>query len=453
MAMMRLCGAKCDAMKYYMLPPELFAYNRERFVRKMSADSLAIFHSNDLMPRSGDTFFPFRQNSGLFYLCGIDQPETVLVLFPGCIKDTYQEVLFIKRTDEFTARWQGATLTREMAAHLSGVRRVHWLDEMAPIMHELILLAKRVYVNLGEHDRFFTEVPSRDMRALKQLQERYPAHKYHRAAPLLKKLMMIKSAWEVDLIRQAIDITGEAIRKVLTMVEPGVQEYEIEAEITAEFLRRRANGHAYAPIVASGPHTCTLHYTRNNRKCQNGDLLLLDIGAEYANYASDITRTIPVSGQFSPRQRQVYESVLRTFYFARSGMTPGITQEELQKEIGRFAESELVGLGLLHPSDLQRQNPEAPLYKQFFLHGASHHLGLDVHDPAQRYDPLQAGMVLTCEPGIYLPGENIGIRLENDILITDEGPVDLAARIPIEAEEIEGLMQSRAEGWAGLIMP
>lgn len=441
-----------DNMKYSALPPELFKYNRERFTRKMSADSIAIFHSNDLMPRSGDTYFPFRQNSGLFFISGLDQPETIVVLFPDCVKDDFREVVFIKRTNDFMARWDGPALSQDEARAISGIQKVYWLDEMGPIMHELILLAKRIYVNLNEHDRFYSEVPSRDMRALRDLQSHYPAHKYHRAGPILKKLMMIKSGWELEAIQQAVNITNAAFRRVLAFVEPGQMEYEIEAEITHEFLRRRANGHAYTPIIASGPNSCVLHYNRNNRKCHNGDLLLLDIGAEYANYASDITRTIPVNGQFTPRQRSVYEAVIRTLYFAKSLLTPGNTIEEYNKEVGRFVEKELVNLGLLRLHEVQRQNPQTPLYKQYFMHGLSHHLGLDVHDAALRYDPIQAGMVFTCEPGIYIPAENLGIRLENNILVTDESPVDLSAHIPIELEEIEELMRSRVKGWAGLLM-
>ena len=429
-------------MKYLPLRSELFEFNRKRFTRKMSPESIAIFHSNDLMPRSGDTFHPFRQNNALFYLSGLDQPETVVVIFPDCIKDGYHEVAFIRRTDEHTARWEGPQLSLEDARRISGIQKVFYLDEMENVLHELILLSKRIYVNLNEHDRFHSSVVSRDARFLHELQNRYPAHKYHRAAPILKKLMMIKSAYELEPIQQAVNITGQAFSKVLQFVEPGVHEYEVEAEITAEFIRNRANGHAYEPIVASGPNTCILHYVKNNRRCQDGELLLLDFGAEYANYASDLTRTIPVNGQFSERQRKVYDAVLRVQRKAIALLLPGTLLEEYHREVGRLMESELLGLGLLDKTDIKNQDPDKPAYKKYFMHGTSHHLGLDVHDAGNRYTPIQAGMLFTCEPAIYIPEENLGIRLENDILVTDEHPVDLTQRIPIEAEAIEEAMNA-----------
>ncbi|TXB62404.1 aminopeptidase P N-terminal domain-containing protein [Phaeodactylibacter luteus] len=428
-------------MKYEAINPELFQYNRQRFMRKMQPESIAIFQSNDLMPRSGDTFFPFRQNSSLFYLSGLDQEETVVVLFPDCIKEGFQEVAFIRRTDEATAIWEGEKLTREKAKEISGIDRVYWLDEMGPILHELILLSKRIYLNLNEHDRFQSEVPSRDLRMARQLQERYPLHKYHRAQPILRKLAMIKSPAEVGLIQQSVDITGKAFERVLRFVKPGVMEYEVEAEIIYEFTRNGANGHAYEPIVASGKNTCVLHYVQNNQPCKAGDLLLLDFGAEYANYAADLSRTIPVSGQFSERQLKVYNAVLRCMRGAVQLLLPGTTLEEYHREVGRMVEQELLGLGLLDKTDLKNQNSRYPAYKRFFMHGTSHHLGMDVHDLSNRYDPIQAGMVFTCEPGIYIREENLGIRLENNILVTDNGPVDLTAGIPVEAEAIEELMQ------------
>lgn len=424
-------------MRYQTINPELFRLNRKRFARKMQSDSIAIFQSNDLMPRTGDTFFPFRQNSGLFYLSGLDQPDTVLVLFPDCIKDGFQEVAFIKRTDERTALWEGDHYTKEQAREISGIDRIYWLDEMEIILHELVLLAKRIYINTNEHDGFRSDVPSRDLRFARELMANYPAHKYHRAQPILKKLAMIKSPYEVELISTAIDITGKAFRRVLEFVRPGVLEFEVEAEIIHQFVRHRASGHAYQPIVASGPNSCVLHYTTNHRECREGDLLLLDFGAEYANYAADLSRTIPVSGQFTPRQRKVYDAVLRVFKGARQLLVPGTTLEEYHKEVGKMMESELLDLKLLSKTDLKNQDETFPAYKKYFMHGTSHHLGLDVHDLSNRYDPIQAGMVFTCEPGIYIREENLGIRLENDILVTDHGPVDLMGDIPLEAEAIE----------------
>lgn len=427
-------------MKYEVLPTELFELNRRRFVREMEPGSIAIFHSNDLMPRSGDSYFPFRQNADLFYLSGLDQEETVVVLFPDCVKEGFRELAFIKRTNDHIRRWEGEKYTKEQARAVSGIQRIHWLDEMDGILHELNLLARNIYVNLNEHDHFRSEVPTRNLRFARQLKERYPAHQFQRAQPVLKKLAMIKTTYEVEVIRQSIDITGKAFNRVLKMVRPEVAEFEIEAEITHEFLRNRANGHAYEPIIASGANSCVLHYVQNNRVCADGDLLLLDFGAEYANYAADLSRTIPVSGRFTRRQRAVYDSVLSVLKAARQMLVPGVLLEEYHKEVGKLMESELVGLGLLDAADIKNQDKNFPAYKRYFMHGTSHHLGLDVHDRGSRYDPIQAGMVFTCEPGIYIPEEDLGIRLENDILVTDHGPIDLMAEIPIEAEEIEELM-------------
>ncbi len=429
-------------MRYDPVNPALFQSNRKRFMRKMQPDSIAIFQSNDLMPRSGDTFFPFRQNSGLFYLSGLDQEDTVLVLFPDCIKEGFQEVAFIKRADEHTAMWEGAKLSREEASAISGIERIYWLDEMDKILHELILLSRRIYLNLNEHDRFQSEVLTRDVRFSKQLMERYPLHKYHRSQPILKKLAMVKSQFEVELIKQSIDITGKAFRRILEKTRPGMMEYELEAEVIHEFIRNGASGHAYEPIVASGRNSCVLHYIQNNQQCKDGDLLLLDFGAEYANYASDLSRTIPVNGQYTSRQRAVYEAVLRVLKGARQMLVPGTTIEEYHKEVGKMVESELLKLKLLDKTDIKNQDEKYPAYKKFFMHGTSHHLGLDVHDLSHRYDPIQAGMVFTCEPGIYIREESLGVRLENDILVTDHGPVDLMADIPIEAEAIEELMHA-----------
>lgn len=429
-------------MRYTSINPELFKLNRKRFTRKMLSDSIAIFNSNDLMPRNGDLYYPFRQNSDLFYLSGLDQEETVVVLFPDCIKENFREIAFIKQTDEYIARWEGHKYTKEEASEISGIKKIYWLDEMDTILNELILLSKRIYINSNENDRFDSEVPSRDLRFAKKLIDRYPAHKYHRAQPILKKLAMIKSPLEIELIGEAIDITSKAFRRVLDFVKPGVMEYEVEAEITHEFIRNRASGHAYEPIVASGENACVLHYIDNNKACKVGDLLLMDFGAEYANYAADLTRTIPVSGQFTERQRAVYDAVLCVMNESKKMLVPGVTLEEYHKEVGKMMEHELLNLKLIDKKDIKNQDPDYPAYKKYFMHGTSHHLGLDVHDLANRYDPIQAGMVFTCEPGIYIPEENIGIRLENDILVTDTEPIDLMANIPIEADQIEELMNA-----------
>lgn len=431
-------------MKYLPIDPDLFRLNRRRFTQFMQPNTIAIFQSNDLMPRNGDAYFPFRQNSHLFYLSGLDQEETVLVLFPDCVKEGFQELAFIKRSNEVIRRWDGYKYSKEDARQASGIQRIYWLDEMEPILRELILLAEGIYLNSNENDRFLSEVSTRHHRFAHQIREQYPLHQVYRAQPILRKLSMLKSQQEVALIQQAIDITEKAFRRVLEVLRPGMWEFEVEAEILATFLKNRATGPAYSSIVASGPNSCVLHYIRNNRQCKEGDLLLMDFGAEYANYAADMTRTIPVSGQFSPRQRSVYESVLRVLKEATKMLVPGTSLEEYHKEVGKLMEAELLNLKLLDKTDIKNQHPQAPAYKKYFMHGTSHHLGLDVHDLSSRYAPLQAGMVFTCEPGIYIEAEGMGIRLENDILVTDQGPVNLMDGIPIEVEAIEELMQVEA---------
>lgn len=430
-------------MKYDPINPELFRLNRRRFASQMKADAIAIFHSNDLMPRNGDQYFPFRQNSSLFSLCGLDQEETVLVLFPDCIKEGYQEVAFIKKSNDKIATWEGHKLTKEEARQISGVQKVFWLDDLETLLPELIYLSKRIYVNTYENERFHTDVPSRDLRFAQYIKNRYPAHKFHRSQPILKKMAMIKSNHEIELIQQACDITEKAFDRVLNFLQPGVMEYEIEAEIIHEFLRNRATGHAYTPIIASGANACILHYNDNNQPCRDGEVVLLDFGAEYANYAADLTRSIPVNGQFTKRQRSVYDAVLHVLQEATQMLLPGVNLEDYHKEVGKMMESELVGLGLLDKTDIKNQDKERPAYKKYFMHGTSHHLGLDVHDLSSRYTPIQAGMVFTVEPGIYIPEENLGIRLENDILVTDHGPYNLMANIPIEAEAIEMAMNEK----------
>lgn len=429
-------------MKYQPLNPELFKLNRSRFASMMLNNAIAIFQSNDMMPRNGDLFYPFRQNSDFFYLSGIDQEESVLVLFPNCPKEGFEEVLFLKETNEHIAVWEGHKYTKEEARKTSGIQKVYWLSEMDSILNEMILLARRIFVNSNENDRFSSEVPSRDIRKAAELKAKYPAHKYHRSQAILKKLAPIKSKYEVEVIQQAIDITNKTFGKVLKFVKPGVYEYEIEAEIIAEFLRNRATDHAYYPIIASGKNACVLHYVENNKACKDGDVILMDFGCEYGNYASDLSRSIPVNGRFSKRQKEVYNAVLRVMDLAKQMLVPGNTLTEYHKEVGLIMEKELLALKLISKADIKNQDPDWPAYKKYFMHGTSHHMGLDVHDLANRYDPFMSGNVFTCEPGIYIPEENLGIRLENDILITDGGPVDLMADIPILADEIEDLMNS-----------
>ncbi len=430
-------------MKYIPLHHDAFIFNRRRFTREMLPGTLAIFNANDMMPRSGDTCFPFRQNTGLYWMTGIDQEETMLFVFPGCKKEKHEEVLFIKRTNEHIAVWEGHKYTKEEAREASGIQKVYFLDEGETVMREMINLSTGVYLNFNEHDKFINPVETRDVRYAKWFRDNYPGHVVHRAQPILKKLQSIKTNWEIDTIQHAIDITGKAFDRVLKFISPDVWEFEVEAEITHEFLRNRASGHAYEPIIASGKSACVLHYIANDKVCRDGDLLLMDFGCEYANYAADLTRTVPVNGRFSERQLAVYNAVLRVLKEARTMLVPGTLLEEYNKEVGKIMESELLGLQLISRKDIEDQNPDWPAYKKYFMHGTSHHLGIDVHDLSHRYEPFRAGMVFTCEPGIYIPEEGIGIRLENDILITDDGSIDLFKNIPVEADEIESLMQEK----------
>jgi Xaa-Pro aminopeptidase len=429
-------------MKYKPLSPELFKTNRERFMREMKPGTIAIFNSNDQAPRSGDQFHNFRQNAGLYWLTGIDQEETMVLLFPDCPREAHREVLIIRRTNEYLAVWEGHKYTKEEAAAASGIEKVYFLDEAEKEINELILLSEGIYLNLNENDRFLSPVEFRDLRYARSIQARYPAHTLHRAQPILKKLMTVKMPAEIEATQHAIDITEKAFKRVMKFVKPGVWEYEVEAEIIHEFIRNRATGHGYTPIIGSGKNACVLHYIENKEQCQAGEVLLMDFGCEYANYNADLTRSIPVSGRFTPRQRAVYDAVLRVLKGARAMLVPGVQFQEYHKEVGKLMESELLGLGLISKDDIARQDPNWPAYKKYFMHGTSHHLGLDVHDLFYRYDTFRAGNILTCEPGIYIPEENLGIRIENDILITENGNVDMFANIPMEAEEIEEWMNA-----------
>ncbi|MBK7939083.1 MAG: aminopeptidase P N-terminal domain-containing protein [Lewinellaceae bacterium] len=429
-------------MKYKALSPEFFQYNRKRFVREMKPGTLAIFNANDQMPRSGDQYFSFRQNAGLYYLSGIDQEETMLILFPDCPREGHKEVLLIKRTNEHIAVWEGHKYTKEEAQQASGIEKVYFLDEAEVVLNELILHSEGIYLNINENDRFSSPVEYRDLRYARSIRDRYPAHALYRAQPILKKLQTVKSHWEIEALQHCIDITGNTFRRVLEFVKPGVWEYEVEAEIIHEFIRSGATGHGYSPIIGSGKNGCVLHYVDNNQQCKAGEVLLMDFGCEYANYNADLTRSIPVSGQFTDRQRAVYNAVHRVLIEASALLVPGNTIDELNKEVGKIMESELLGLGLISRDDVEKQDKDKPAYKKYFMHGTSYHLGLDVHDLMNRYEPFRAGMVFTCEPGIYIPEESLGIRIENNILITDNGPVDLFKNIPMDAEEIEELMHA-----------
>ncbi len=430
-------------MKYLTIDKNLFIENRKKFIAQLIQDSVAIFHSNDEMPRNGDQNFPFRQQSDLFWLTGIDQEQTILILAPNHPVAEYREMLFLRKTNDHIAVWEGHKYTKEEARETSGIQNIYWVEDLSNILPVIMHHSIHVYVNLNENDRFITEVIYRDERMASELKSKYQNHKFERSGPIMARLRAIKSEEEVRLLREACEITNKAFRRVLEFTRPGVMEYEIEAEIISTFIRNRANGHSYYPIIASGANACVLHYNENNKQCKDGDVILLDFGAEYANYAADLTRSIPVNGKFSKRQRDVYNAVLRVMRHATKMLVVGNTIPKYQEEVGRFMEQELLGLGLLKKEDVAKQDPKQPLYKKYFMHGTSHFLGLDVHDIGNRYVPIQAGMVFTCEPGIYIPEEGLGIRIENDILVTEQGPVDLMAKIPIEADEIEDLMSKQ----------
>lgn len=427
-------------MRYQTAPQGLFIKNRKKFVEKLLPKSLSVFHSNDIMPTNADGTMRFRQNNDLFYLTGIDQEETILVICPDFPNDQMHEILFIRKTNEHIAVWEGHKYTKEEAFETSGIKNIQWVENFESVLNSLMALTENIYLNTNEHLRAEIRVETRDARFIKYCQERYPLHHYHRSAPIMHQLRAVKEAEEIDHLQVASDITEKGFRRILSFVKPGVMEYEIEAEFIHEFLMNRSRGFAYEPIIASGPSACVLHYVENDKECKDGDLILFDVGAEYGNYNADMSRTIPVNGRFTKRQREVYDSVLRVHRAAPEILRPGTNIQDYHKEVGKIMEGELIGLGLLDKNEVNKQDPASPLYKKFFMHGTSHHLGLDVHDVGTMYEPIVEGMVFTVEPGIYIPEEGIGIRLENNFVIQENGYLDLMKNIPIEAEEIEELM-------------
>ncbi len=429
-------------MKYLPISTDLFINNRNNFVSRLKSCSLAIFNSSDEFPRSGDQAFIFKQNADFFYLTGIDQEQCSLILFPDCPNPVYKTVLFLRQTNETIAVWEGHKYTKQEAIEASGITSVFWMEEFDTILHSIINYADNIYLNTNENDRYTHTVVYKDLRFVKQLQEKYPLHTYNRLGPIMRELRAVKSAPEVEATKKACAMTRDAFIRVLKFTKPGVGEWEVEAEIIHEFIRQRATGHAYTPIIASGKNAIVLHYIENNAVCKDGEVMLLDFGAEYANYNADMTRSIPVNGRFTQRQRDVYNAVLRVMKEARKMLIAGTIWNEYHEEVGKIMTSELIGLGLLTKHDVEKQNPAMPAYKKYFMHGTSHHLGLDVHDFASRYQPFAEGNILTCEPGIYIPVEGLGIRLENNILITKDGNIDLMADIPVEADEIESIMNS-----------
>ncbi|MBL0046828.1 MAG: aminopeptidase P family protein [Bacteroidetes bacterium] len=430
-------------MKYNPINSKLFIENRARFAKKLKSNSIAVFNSNDILPTNADGSMGFRQNSDLFYLSGIDQEESILVIFPDAKDSHHREVLFLKETNAHIAIWEGHKYTKAEATAASGIQTIYWLHEFNTLFKTLLFRAENVYLNTNEHTRATIETETRDARFIKWCKDNFPLHKYERSAPIMHHLRAIKSKYEIELIQQACNITEKGFRRLLKFIKPGVKEYEIEAELIHEFIRNRSQGFAYGPIIASGASACVLHYVENNRECKNGDVILLDVAAEYGNYASDLTRCLPVNGKFTKRQKDVYNAVLRVMKAATKMLVVGNTIEKYHVEVGKLMEKELIGLGLLDAKAVAKQDKNKPLYKKYFMHGTSHFLGLDVHDVGDFKRPLEEGMVFTCEPGIYIPEESLGIRIENNILVTKKGPVDLMKNIPLEVEEIERLMQQK----------
>jgi Xaa-Pro aminopeptidase len=409
----------------------------------MKPSSLAVFNSNDIYPISADSTLPFAQHRDIFYLSGVDQEESILVLFPDCPKEKHREILFLKETSDHIAVWEGEKLTKEKAFETSGIKTVYWLQDIEKVMFELMTQCDTVYINTNEHYRANVETETREDRFTNWLKEKYPAHSVAKSNPILQRLRSVKDQIELDLMQKACDITEKGFKRILNFVKPGVWEYNIEAEYMHEFLNNRSKGFAYTPIIASGNNANVLHYIENNKQCKAGDLILMDVGAEYANYSSDMTRTIPVSGKFTDRQRAVYNAVNRVKDNATKMLVPGTLWEKYHVEVGKLMTSELLDLGLIDKADVQNENPDWPAYKKYFMHGTSHHIGLDTHDYGLLHEPMKANMVFTVEPGIYIPDEGFGIRLEDDVVIQDSGePFNLMRNIPIEADEIEDLMNS-----------
>ncbi len=428
-------------MRHHPIDNLLFKTSRRRFIQRLPKNATAILFSSDQYPRNGDQLFKFRQNSDLFYLTGVDQEKTILLISPDCPNQKLKEALFIIKTNEKLATWEGHKYTKEEAREISGIENIFWLDDFEIFLREALSFTKTVFLNSNEYVKFFSEVPDKNHRFAIEFKDKYPLHKIERAAPILTELRTIKSEAEIKLIQKASDITQKGFERILRFVKPGVHEFEIEAELDHEFTINRANGHGYAPIIASGKNACVLHYIDNNEVCVDGDLLLMDFGAEYANYTADMSRTIPVNGKFSERQKACYKAVLRVFKELRKLYVPGNTPDFINTSAEQLMEAELIKLGLFTAADVKNQDKEYPLIKKYFMHGVAHPIGLDVHDVGSKYAPFEPGMIFTCEPGLYIREENIGIRLENDILITEDKPIDLMENIPIEINDIERIMK------------
>ncbi|MCH2232777.1 MAG: aminopeptidase P N-terminal domain-containing protein [Crocinitomicaceae bacterium] len=430
-------------MKYHRINNELFIRNRKKFVAQMVPNSVAIFNSNDIYPVSADSTLPFTQHRDIFYLSGVDQEESILVIFPDAHLEEHKEMLFLKETNEHIAIWEGEKLDKKAALETSGIKNTYWLDQFESVMKVVLAQAENVYINTNEHTRANTEVETREDRFIKAFQAKHPAHTYKKSAPIMHRIRSVKEDIELELMQTACDITEKGVRRVLDFLKPDVMEYEIEAEIMHEFLRNRSKGFAYTPIIASGASACVLHYIENNKVCKDGDVILMDFGAEYANYASDLTRCFPVNGKFTDRQKAVYNAVLHVKKESEKLLVEGTMLHDYHKEVGKLMEAQLLQLGLIDKTDIANQDPKWPAYKKYFMHGTSHFIGLDTHDVGLWTEPIKEGMVFTCEPGIYIPEENLGIRIEDDLVVQKSGsPKNLMANIPIEVEEIEDLMNS-----------
>lgn len=431
-------------MRYEKIDTGLFIRNRARLAKLLKPNSVVILHANDIYPTNADGVMPFKQNANMMHLCGIDQEETILVLFPDAQNPKDREILYVKETSEWIAIWEGAKLTKERVREISGVERVEWLGEFNGFFNTVVQQADHIYLETNEHNRMSTPVETRNARFIKECQERYPLHRYERLAKLMHEIRVIKDPEEIRLIQKACDITEAGFRRILGFIKPNIGEWEIEAELIHEFIRRGSRGFAYAPIIGSGLSNCVLHYIENSKRCLDGELVLLDVAAEYMGWNSDLTRTVPVNGRFTKRQRQVYSAVLRVFQGANEILRPGNCILEYQKQVIEIMERELVGLGLFTAKEAKAQGPDKALVKKYFMHGTSHHMGLDVHDvwggPSEKF---KEGMVFTIEPGIYLPEEGFGVRLEDDFVIGKKKNTNLMANIPIEADEIEELMNAK----------
>ena len=428
-------------MKYNPLLSSFYINSRKAFMAELKPKSLAVFNSNDIYPISADSTLPFEQHRDIFYLSGIDQEESILVLFPNAFEEKQREILFIRKTDEHIAIWEGAKLTKAQAIDISGIQTIYWLEDFEAVFQKLSTQCDTFYFNTNEHYRQAVETETREDRFIKWCTRQYPAHSNAKSNPILQKLRSIKADEEIKQLQIACDITEKGIRRLLPFLKPGVWEYELEAELIHEFIKNQSKGFAYEPIIASGINANILHYTQNNQQCKAGELVLLDVAAEYGNYSADLTRTVPVSGFFTKRQREVYNSVLRVKNEATKLLIPGMIWKDFHLEVGKLMTSELLGLRLLDKIDVQNENPENPSYKKYFMHGTCHHLGLNTHDYGLLHLPMEASMVFTVEPGIYIPQEGFGIRLEDDVVIQKSGaPTNLMSNIPIEVEDIEDLM-------------